>query len=134
MTKAEQKTIERFARAVADQIGLRDWVIDFDWDNPAGEGDGASVAWPEGRKHAVIRMGVNFMEQEAQEQRYIVVHELTHCHFAQMQDTVEEDLQEHLATPTYHLFGKSFRRAFEYGIDATAHAIAEHMPLIEWPS
>lgn len=50
-----------------------------------------------------------------------------------MQDTVEEDLQPHLARPTYDIYSRSFRRALEYGVDAVAETLAERMPLIDWP-
>lgn len=106
----------------------------FDWDQAAEQGDGASVSWPEGRRAAVIRLAETFRDYDPNEQRYVIVHELVHCHLASMQDTVEEDLQPHLARPTYDLYSCSFRRALEYGVDALAHALAVHFPLIDWSS
>jgi hypothetical protein len=131
--KRDRKTVEAYARSIADDMGLRDWAIDFNWKRPADEGDGGSIDWPEGRKHAVIRLSADFKDYDPAEQRYVVVHELVHCHFAPMQDTVEEDLQPHLARPTYDLYSRSFRRTLEYGVDAVAHAIAAQLPYIDWP-
>jgi hypothetical protein len=130
--KRDRRIVERYARRVADEIGLRDWGVQFNWRSPAPDGDGGSVSWPEGRTEAVIRLSPSFRDFEPAEQRYVIVHELVHCHFAPMQDTVEEDLQPHLSRPTYDLYSRSFRRALEYGVDATAKALAAHMPLIDW--
>lgn len=132
MTKGEQKILEAYARKVADGMCLQDWSVYFNWDRPADEGDGASIDWPEGRKSVVIRLNADFREYDAEEQRYVVVHEFVHAHFAPMQDTVEEDLQVHLGRPTYDIYSRSFRRALEYGVDAVATALATHMPLIDW--
>lgn len=132
MTKRERKTLEAYTRSVADSMCLQDWTIHLDWENPAGDGDGASIAWPEGRKNAAIRLSAEFTDYDAEEQRYVIVHELVHCHLASMQDTVEEDLQVHLGRPTYDIYSRSFRRALEYGVDALASALASYMPLIDW--
>jgi hypothetical protein len=131
--KRDRKAIETYAREAADEIGLRDWEIGFDWDRPADEGDGGSVDWVEGRKGIVIRLSENFRGYATDEQRYVICHELVHAHFAQMQDTVEEDLKPHLSRPTYDIYSRSFRRAVEYGIDAVSHARAAKLPRIEWP-
>lgn len=133
MKKKDRKAVERFARSVADEIGLRDWQVGFNWNRPAEEGDGGNVDWVEGRRSIVIRLNESFKDYDADEQRYVIVHELVHAHFAQMQDTVEEDLQPHLSRPTYDIYSRSFRRAFEYGIDAVSHALADRLPLIDWP-
>lgn len=132
MKKRERKALARYVRWVANEIGLRDWTFHMDWDRPAEDGDAASVWWPEGQKHAKIRWNPRFREYGPDLQRRYVVHELVHCHFAAMQDTVEEDLQPHLARPTYDIYSQSFRRALEYGVDAVAEALAENMPLIDW--
>jgi hypothetical protein len=132
MKKRERKALERYVRMVAGEVGLRDWAFYFDWDKPADEGDGASVWWPEGQKRARLRFNERFREYDPESQRRFVVHELVHCHFAPMQDTVEEDLQPHLSRPTYDIYSRGFRRDLEYGIDAVADTLARHMPLIDW--
>jgi hypothetical protein len=132
MKKRDRKAIESYARWAADQIGLRDWEVGFDWKRPADERDGGSVDWVEGRKSVVIRLAETFRDYDPDEQRYVIVHELVHAHFAPMQDTVEEDLQPHLSRPTYDLYSRSFRRTLEYGVDAVAHALAARLPLIDW--
>lgn len=133
MKKRDQKALETYARRTADEIGLHDWQVSFNWNRPADDGDGGSVDWVEGRKSIVIRLNKKFRKYDPDEQRYIICHELVHAHFAQMQDTVEEDLQPHLSRPTYDIYSRSFRRAFEYGIDAVSHVLAAKLPLIEWP-
>ena len=132
MKKKQRKTLESYVRWVADEIGLRDWTFHMDWDNPADEDDAASVWWPDGQKNARIRWNARFMEYRPELQRRYVVHELVHCHFSAMQDTVENDLTPHLSRPTYDLYSRGFRRQLELGVDAVADALARRLPLIDW--
>ena len=52
---------------------------------------------------------------------------------ASVDDMMRDDLDTLLGKPADTIFWKSWRRQLEYAIDATAAAIAKHMPLIEWP-
>lgn len=112
---------------------LRDWEVIVAVGDLETPGAGAEVEVVEGRKLARIVVDENFRGKAPDVQRYIVVHELVHCHLTPVQHQVEYDLEKELGRQADRLFSDGFRRNLEYGVDGLASAIAKHLPLIEWP-
>jgi hypothetical protein len=138
--KRDRKELGRYVRAVADEMGLRDWTLNLEVDSPDtpdGAPDGmrwgASCEPVPGRKAATITFDPCHREAQPEDLRETVVHELTHCHFFGVWDTIRRDLLRSLGQDSYDLFTAGVERHMEYGIDAIAEVIAKQMPLIEWP-
>lgn len=131
MKKKHRKALTRYARLLADEVGLRDWQIKVS-PEPCDPSSSAHVTIAYGRKLATISVPDDFRDQAPEEQRNSVVHELVHCHFESMANAVQNDLVELLGRPADGLFFASFRRQYEYGTDAVAEALARHLPLIDW--
>jgi hypothetical protein len=74
-----------------------------------------------------------FRSQDAEHQRRTIVHELLHCHWDAAWEMVDKDLEKALGAQADILFSVGFDRNAEYALDATAHALAKHLPLINWP-
>lgn len=131
MKKRDRKALGRYIRAVADEMGLRDWNLHL-LNEPADDDCNAQACIIYGRKRASIRVCEGFRDFEPERIRHSVVHELIHCHTAAMDNLVEHDLDEHLGIPTAAIFHAGYRRHAEYAVDGLADALAPHMPLIEW--
>ena len=81
LTPKQRKRLGKYVRHVADELGLRDWVIHIehaplDADDPAM----AVAVVPYGRSDVTLRFRGDFVHIDPDEQRMIVVHELLHCH------------------------------------------------------
>ena len=123
MTDAEREKWSAYVRDIADRIGLKDWTITVPGTPPRDHAD-ASMWMCYGRRVARVHLPDSIRHEPPEEQRDIVVHELVHLHFAAMDGTVTDWLDEDK--------GKAYNRLFEYGIDAMAAALAPHMPLPLW--
>lgn len=132
LTKRDRKALAHYIRWVADHLELRDWEFDLERE-PSEDDCWATVTPTYGKKHAAITVAANFRELAPYKQREIVVHELVHCHLAQVQSQVEDDLEEQLSKSTDAIFFAAFRRNVEYAVDGLSKALAEHFPLIAWP-
>ncbi len=128
----EFEVLERYIQAIAQRMGLRDWEIVVR--NEAATRGKAQCQAIVGRKVAIIRVGHDFMDWSADDQRHAVVHELVHPHFENAWNVVELDLDESraLSQQAFDLMYKTFTRQMEYGVDGIAAVIAPHMPHIEW--
>lgn len=141
MKKRDRRELERYIRGIADAMGLRDWTLALAVETVGrsnapnrteGEWGATSQSTP-GRKHALITLPKDARALDREELRQTVVHELVHCHFACLWDTLRLDLGHILTEKVYWVWIAGVERAMEYGVDAVADAIAPRMPLIDWP-
>jgi len=143
VTRAEQRALRDYVRWVADAMGLRDWLLDVVVAEEVPEGGlphseefrGVAAATPvPGQRRAGVHFTHGFRtDHSAQSQRAIVVHELVHCHLADMREFVRSCACDLLAQQTYDVLSFGFDLAWEHATDAIACAWAEKMPLIAWP-
>jgi hypothetical protein len=134
MTPADWDALDAYLRRLGDALGLRDWDLRLDRDDYCDDANEASVTPAEGRKIAVIRVGDDFREMPPTRQRWAIAHELTHCHLAPADDLVRRDMKAIIGASAFEVLYASFTRATEYGVDGIARAVAEFLPLIEWPA
>jgi hypothetical protein len=140
MTARARREFERYVRYIADRMELRDWTIRVDHDScDAKHTEGfqwqAKCSPVPGRKFAILTFDPScFTDLNRHELRQTVVHELVHCHFYGLWDTVRQDSLDLIAEQdAYDVLIAGVRRHLEYGVDAVADAIAPRMPLIKWP-
>lgn len=120
-----------YLRSVADAIGLRDWDLLLKHDPPLDEEVLASVSATYGRRHATVRVCLEFRELTATEQRMAIVHELVHCHHATLGHILNRSLKEALGNAG-ELLMVAVNAEFEHLVDAIASEWATRMPFIEW--
>jgi hypothetical protein len=126
---------EAYVRDLADRMGLRDWTLRVDLTEPDAPDRrdeqrwGASAHPLPGRKYAIITLGTSVSEADPDEQRQTIVHELVHLHFGALVDQLRNDLDDFIPPAAFGVFDASATRNLEYGVDALAVVIAEHMPL-----
>ncbi len=110
----------RYIRKIADLMGMKDWEVKLQ-ETASEEGLSGSVQPIEGRKVAIMWLGVSFWLEAAEGQRNTICHELLHCHHAAA-DIIAITAMHHEVEPQWRL-------AMEYGIDGVATAWARMLPL-----
>jgi hypothetical protein len=132
MRKRDRRELERYIRWMANEMELRDWTITLA-DDPCSPGNKGECLAVMGRKRATILLAKDFRSHEPEDQRVTIVHELLHCHWTAAWEMVGRDLEKALGSQADIIFCSAFDRNAEYAIDATAAALAKHLPLIDWP-
>ncbi len=110
-----------YIRKLADMYGLKDWIFELDNERPNDANANASIYCTPGRKHGYIRLSQFFLDDNPQDQRLTIVHELSHAHntmdFSFAQGHLPEEMKAIHTT------------LMEYGIDGLSTAIAPFFPL-----
>jgi hypothetical protein len=141
MKKRDRKALGHYIRWIADEMGLRDWTFDLIVEEPPPrphddtDGEhvyGATCQPIPGRKVARLVFAPWHRQSPKEDLRATVVHELTHCHFFGLWDTMRCDLLQTMGQGEYDMFIAGSERQMEYGVDAMALSLAKHMPLIDW--
>lgn len=131
MKTADWEVLSNYVRLIRDQLGLRDWFLVVKHDPPADQAALASVTCIEGRRFATVRVCVDFRELMGDEQRHVIIHELLHCHLAEMHHYLNGILRDVLGQSSVPILGAHHMKV-EYAVDAIAQEWATTFPLIEW--
>ncbi len=124
MTPKEFRSVAKYVIRTAAEYGLRDWQIVVHEGTKAD--DLAAGVWcVYGRRIAHVSVADDFTASSPEEQRRIVLHELTHIHLDQTTTLIQEALPGILGAPAYAVFEQAYRQAMEHATDAIADAVAE---------
>jgi hypothetical protein len=110
-----------YVEDIAARMRLGHWRITIVDESPRDDGTLASVHPWYGRHAATVRLSDGFLVEMPEEQRYVIIHELLHCHLAHLDKLIEDDLSTDA--------GRAYRLANEYAVDSLAQAIAPFLPL-----
>lgn len=121
MTDPRRQRFAPYVRRLADMMGLKDWGIKIRDENPSDSTALASVTCTYGQKQAQIRITADFLVDTADQQRYVLVHELVHCHLDLPGNIAEDELSE--------ASKRNYRRTAEMAVDAIARSWAVSLPL-----
>jgi hypothetical protein len=122
--------IARYARRVADLLGLRDYIVSVDDRSPPA-GQIAECVTQDGRAEVLLRFCDSFGFLPPDEQRHAVVHELLHPHFDRPARVVA-DTAPLIEDAAYAILVAGYRRHVEIAVDTLAAALAPMMPLPDW--
>lgn len=133
-TEAQWDMLGGYMRDLADIMGLRDWTISLEHAPPSSEPhDGHKVqgecAVNYGRKSATISICPDWPEDDPEEVRRVVVHELLHCHVEPVQWAFN-NAANRLGFEAGSVAREAFTDAFEVAIDGIAVAWAESLPML----
>ncbi len=131
MTHVERKRFARYVRTMANTLGLRDWTLNLQHDEPDTKDAWASVACVYGRRIANLWFAHGFEDLSPAEQRHTIVHELLHIHFDRVRSLADGTLPGLLGAAAYAAFEAAQREVVEHGVDAVADALASALPLPE---
>lgn len=132
MTEAERAILAQYVRERADELGLRDWVIELSRDEPGQDDALAVVEAITGRKKAVVKVCPDFRALSPAEQRNTIIHELLHCHLWPIEE-VGDSLDVALSHGQWMQHKGNVHLAVEYACDGLATAIDELFDLVPWP-
>jgi hypothetical protein len=133
MNDAQHAFWQRYLRDLADRLGLKDWRIDLERDQPADDRHGASCSAYPGQQRVAIRLSRTFLDTYSPaEQRQAALHEVLHPHFERTDDPLWVAIDNgHGDTALLRLIRDLQRNEREYVIDNLATAIAPLLPLPE---
>ena len=129
MTPKQKKSLIRYISAVGKEYGLTGWQMGLSFD--AHDAVAAEVSCVYGRRIAHLAVSPDFLDFTPEEQRQVIVHEMTHIHLDQMQTLIHDLLPEVMGKPAFDAFIAGYRQAMEHATDAIADAIAPTFPLWE---
>lgn len=131
----DREYIGHYMRFLADKMGLRDWYLEFSHGMPADfdQADArACCAISEPYMRATIAVDDGWEEWGESEFRWIMVHELLHCHLSQLIHTVR-CASAPLGELIHGTMMEAAEHALERSIDNMAYNWALHLPLpSEW--
>lgn len=132
MTRKEFERTKRYLRELADPMGLRDWSFHLGR-IPLEESSGnlATVQPTYGQRDAVIRLCIDFPTKSSDERRYILVHELLHCHLDRIMTPFRENrvVWRLLGSAAADVIDDQVRENIEHAVDAIAREWAPALPL-----
>lgn len=130
MTPKARRSLERYIADIGREYGLSGWQMALH-EGTDTDGAAAEVACVYGRKIAHVGIHDDFGSFPPEEQRAVILHELTHIHLDQVTTLVADVLPGLIGAPAYAAFEAGYRQAMEHATDAIAAAIADKFPLWE---
>lgn len=122
----------RYARDLADAMGLRDWGVAVRHEAPRDPNLLVEVRLADGRREMELSFCEDFALLEPDQQRHAVVHELVHPHLRDLWGAVEDGAREAFGGMAFRVYTANVRREVEKSTDAFAAIIAMHMPEPPW--
>ena len=119
--------LSRYIRYLADQMKLRDWSFDVEFD-PELDRSLATVECTPNRRHAVLAVGPLFFESSDSDQRHGAVHELVHCHLQPARTFFSTLARPH--GKTHQVLKRNHDNHLDSATDDLAAAIAAALPTL----
>jgi hypothetical protein len=132
-TAKEKRVLETYVRDLANKLGLRDWIIELEWDITSDDDADADIIPLYGRRCASIRFARSFRRQTPENQRYTVVHELLHCHMAPIDELVRRSAEGLLGSAGSTAVLVAYDQSSETAVDGIAASVAELLPVPRLP-
>jgi hypothetical protein len=120
--------LAQYVRFLANQMKLRDWEFEVCYD-PDLAGSAAKIEITSCRHEAALTISPRFLESSPEEQRYALVHELTHAHLEPLRDTVRT--AESLLSQTWPVIQANHDNAVEGAAHKLAACIAPYLPTFQ---
>lgn len=131
MSTADRKRLARYVRTVANTLGLHDWTVNIQEEEPDDKEAYAAVSCVYGRRIASVWFAHGFENLEPEEQRHVIVHELLHVHFDRVLTQAQQALPGLLGVGAFTVYLEGLRENVEHGVDAVADALAAAFPVPE---
>jgi hypothetical protein len=127
------KALGEYTRWLANEVGLRDWMLHFDHEPLATDsGHAAEIRTIYGQRDSTISLKRSWAAdalRDPSQARQTLLHELIHAHFDIHVRFVTEDLKRVMGQLAHGPFCATFERAAELAIDNISAAWAQHIPL-----
>jgi hypothetical protein len=131
VTPEQWEAEAKWIRKMADAMRLADWEFTIRKAQADADAD-ADIEVTFGKRHASIRYGAEYWTYDQDKRRYIIAHELLHCHLDEI-DTLINDLEQAVGVGFFNFLRQQYRVAEEHAVDVIAHLMAPHLPKApEW--
>jgi len=117
-----------YARTVADQIGLRDWIVQVAHEPPLSAAR-ATAQIAQGRRLIQLRFADDEEYLPLEEMRHDFVHELAHALVEDLWQTVRVGIEDELSGAAYRVYISQVQRELERLVDVMATGLAARVPL-----
>ena len=121
-----------YARAIADEMGLRDYEVAVSEEPPLVPRVRATVKVHPDRKIVRLAFCDGFQSLPEDEQRHVVCHELAHVHLARAAEVLLEAVAEEIGGSARRILEFQVRREIETATEAVACFHAQYLPMIDW--
>lgn len=128
LTQKEREYWQKYARKLANKMGLRDYIVTVSATIDDDGNSGASCQCTYGRRSIRIWLSHYFFDLGPSEQRQTIVHELCHAIMRPVADVAHKNL-ENETKERHVLFYSLLKEAEEHATDHFAMVIAQFMPL-----
>jgi hypothetical protein len=128
LLKGDRGELGRYVRELADLVGLRDWTIVMKHGEPANDTSGADINVRYGQKVADIRFRTGWETMPADDLRWLVTHELVHCHLWRLDQRLC-DVKPVMGDTAYTLYQFAVQEELEHTVDGIARTWARTLPL-----
>jgi hypothetical protein len=132
LSKRRRRLLDVYLRALADELGLRDWTIEL---MHAAPEEGTAFAASDsnyGRRVLKVWFREDFRKSNPEEQRMVCVHELLHAHIEATDWYLLKTLPGMIGQAAWVPIREHLREQRELAVDALATSIAKHYPLPDW--
>jgi hypothetical protein len=134
VTPRQLNALTAYVRRLRNWLGLQHWEISIVDQAPSDNTARAQLETSEGRYHAGLWVGDNFLESPAEEQRQTIVHELLHVAAREQNDVIRAGgLTTVLGQDAYRVVWENYLAAHERATDHLASVIAQYAPLPRIP-
>jgi hypothetical protein len=119
-----------YIRLIANMMNLRDWTFKILYEPYSSDHHaGASVECTYGRALASLKFNADFFSYPPEQQRHIVVHELTHVIMHRMDNGYDNTLRQLIGMPALTALREEYNTNMEYAVDAIADGWGDLLPL-----
>jgi hypothetical protein len=119
-----------YTRLMADHMGLRDWTITISVEGTVQDDHAAECLVTYGQKTAEISFREDWVNWPDEQLRWIVCHELIHCHLWVMME-YPESLSDYVGSVAFSIWDHGFQQEMEQAVNGMARPWAELLPLIQ---
>jgi hypothetical protein len=119
----------RYARQVANEIGLRDWTVQVGHEPPERAEATATAQIATGRKLILLRFHEDEELRSPEHIRHDYTHELTHALVEDLWQTVSDGVRDEFGGAALRIYLGSVQREMERLVDTIATGLAARVPL-----
>jgi len=133
MSPARVATIEAWLRVAYDQLGMRDYEVEFEPDQPPHE-EGLASSWMADHAERVkVRVHSGFWDDSPPERQRNLLHEVLHAPFQRLRQVATEGLDGVLGKEAGGMFDRLFMHETERMVGKLERALAPAFPPVDDP-
>lgn len=127
LSKLQHAQLLTYIRLVQGCLNLNEWALTLKTDHTGTEKEG-EIFFDEAYRTACVHVCPTFFKKTKEEQRGIIVHELTHLLMSRVQD-IGEDMSAKMGKSERKFIRTQFMNGLEYGVEMSSRLLCHLVPL-----